>query len=225
MNNDKKKLMILGVLALLMVAVGAFTFMGGGAPASPEVLTTKAADAYGEGSEQPATGEDTVEGTEDKPTDGIADADRPESGVLALAPFEPRDPFETPSSVPKTGTAVTPPVAQPTAQMAPIQGNPRPQNPGNEPFSPGQFGGAIGGGNPQNLPPIVVAPTFIVKGIILGNKPMAVFEDAEGNQRLVALGGSVDGDTKVVAIEQGKVTVNHKGKRYSLALQEVARND
>jgi len=223
MNNDKKKLMILGVLALLMVAVGAFTFMGGGAPASPEVLTTKAADAYGDGTDPQATGEETAVGEND-PTDGISEEDRPESGVLALAPFEPRDPFETPSSVPKVGAVTPPPVQQPTAQMAPIQGNPRPNNPNNAPLNPGDFGGSIGGGN-SNLPPIVVAPTFIVKGIILGAKPMAVFEDGQGNQRLVALGGSVDGDTKVVAIEQGKVTVVHKGKRYSLALQEVARND
>lgn len=223
MNNDKKKLMILSVLALLMVAVGAFTFMGGGAPASPEVLTTKSAGAYGEGTDPLATGEETTDGDK-KPADGISEEDRPESGVLALAPFEPRDPFETPSSVPKVG-GITPPPVQPTAQMAPIQGKPNPRNGENAPFDPNQFnGGPIGGGN-SNLPPIVVAPTFIVKGIITGAKPMAVFEDGEGNQRLVALGGSVDGDTKVVAIEQGKVTVVHKGKRYSLALQEVARND
>lgn len=222
MNNDKKKLMILGVLALLMVAVGAFTFMGGGSSASPEVLTTKATGAYGEGTDPQANGDEAT--GDEKPTDGISEEDRPESGVLALAPFEPRDPFETPSSVPKANQITPPPAVTPTAtHVSPIQGNPPRQNSGNQPFDPNTFGGGIGGG--QNLPPVVVAPTFIVKGIILGAKPMAVFEDGQGNQRLVALGGSVDGDTKVVAIEQGKVTVVHKGKRYSLALQEVARND
>ena len=76
-----------------------------------------------------------------------------------------------------------------------------------------------------SAPVLEVKPQFVVKGVLLGRKPIAVLEDSNGNQRLVALGGSIDGDTRIVAIEEGGITVVHKGKRMKFALQEEARND
>jgi hypothetical protein len=61
---------------------------------------------------------------------------------------------------------------------------------------------------------------FQVKGVIVGQKPMAVIEDDNGSQRLVPLGGSVDSDSTVVGIEKGKVKIRHKGKNKTLNLPE-----
>lgn len=51
-----------------------------------------------------------------------------------------------------------------------------------------------------------------------GSKPIAVFSDSNGNQRLVPVGGSLDGDSKVVAVEKGSVTIEHRGKKQRLSL-------
>jgi type II secretory pathway component PulC len=86
-------------------------------------------------------------------------------------------------------------------------------------------GGAIGAGGGAGLTqgaPLRQPGEFAyqVKGVIVGKKPMAVFEDDNGNQRLVPLGGSLDGDSKVVAIEKGKVRIRHHGKEKTLDLPE-----
>ena len=61
--------------------------------------------------------------------------------------------------------------------------------------------------------------SYTVSGVITGgNKPAAVFTDSSGNQRLVPVGGSLDGDSKVVAIDRGNVTIEHRGKKQRLSL-------
>ena len=82
----------------------------------------------------------------------------------------------------------------------------------------------IGGGNiglSKSAP--LRQPTefaYTLKGVLVGKKPMAVFEDDNGNQRLVPLGGSLDGDSKVVGIEKGKVRIRHRGKDQTHTLPE-----
>src|SRR5207237_5169748 len=95
------------------------------------------------------------------------------------------------------------------------------------PFDPTNSGAPAGGtGSPAvglSNAPVLRQPDefgYKVKGVILGDKPMAVFEDDNGNQRLVPLGGSVDGDSRVIGIEKGKVRVKHRGKPQSLRLPE-----
>jgi hypothetical protein len=75
--------------------------------------------------------------------------------------------------------------------------------------------GLLPGPNGQPTGPAVVPePPFgySVSGVIVGQHPAAVFTDAQGNQRLVQLGGSLDAETKVIGIEKGKVTVKHGSK-------------
>jgi hypothetical protein len=60
--------------------------------------------------------------------------------------------------------------------------------------------------------------SYRVSGVIVGARPAAVFTDPQGNQRLVSVGSSLDGDSKVVAIERGQVTVEHRGKKLRLSL-------
>ena len=59
---------------------------------------------------------------------------------------------------------------------------------------------------------------YQVSGVIVGSKPAAVFTDSGGNQRLVPVGGSLDGDSKVISIDKGQVTVEHRGKKLRLPL-------
>jgi hypothetical protein len=59
---------------------------------------------------------------------------------------------------------------------------------------------------------------YTLKGVMVGERPAAVLQDDEGNQRLVALGDSIDGDSRVTSIARGKVTVRHKGKTVTLTV-------
>ncbi len=231
MNGDKKKMLVLGVLALLLVAVGAFSFLSGGSTgASAELTTTKTDDAKtvtGEAEGTEGTDGTKVEG-EGAVAEGLNPDGTPKEGLLAMVPLAPRDPFIVPAELddrPKQEEPAKAPVPQTSNAPKPLSNN---SNYGNEPFSPPNMGESLppmGGGGIGSGTPVAVVPQYAVKGIILGSKPLAVFQDGSGNQKLVSLGGSIDGDTKVVAIEKGKVTVSYKGKRQTLVIDEEARND
>jgi hypothetical protein len=197
MKDNKKKFLILGLLALVIVSVGAFQFMGSG-PA-PVAETKKKAPA-------PAA---------------TPDPSAPKNPQYAMALTE-RDPFIPPPGV-ATVPPVTPPPTQPTTQpgraphpyrgsrndgVAPIalQGN----LPGVDPTGPIGPRGSGGQGGPIAV--VEPTPNYQVIGVIVGDHPAAVFSDAQGNQRLVPLGGSIDADTKVVGIEKGKVFLRHGSK-------------
>lgn len=62
-----------------------------------------------------------------------------------------------------------------------------------------------------------------MKGIIVGNTRMVVLEDAEGNQKLVPEGGSVDGDTTIVTVRENKVKISTRGRRQDVPLEEERR--
>lgn len=251
MNNEKKKILIVGALALVLVAVGAFTFIGGGSGGSGAVASTntgegakaantdeaqKSAADEGSGTTAGAQAGQSGEGAqgtppgEDPAQEGGTVAANGQAGVgtgpIAATPFAPRDPFLVPmayaANIPAQQTVEPPKPVQPTNSQPAGLGQ---SGGGFKPVDP--MGGSLpGGGLPGPAAPAMVAkPMYRVKGILLGSKPMAVFEDGSGNQRLVPLGGSVDGDTKVVAIEKGKVKVSHKGKEHTLTIDEEARND
>ena len=214
--------MVLGALVILVIAVGAFQFMGGKPAASDATVATTDADAgdgttgvEGEEGTDGTVGEEGVDG-EVQPVNAIGD-------VVASLPV--RDPFQ-PSQGMEDST--TPKVVEPPKTVT----EPRPprvaSNGGNTPYNPGIGGslpelGGFGGG--QLTPTTPPEPAFRVVGILVGERPIAVFEDDGGNQRLVPLGGSIDGDTKVTKIEQGKVTIERHGKAKTLVMQEKARND
>lgn len=218
MKDDKKKLLILGALAVVILAVGGFTLMGG-QPATPAASTseTKVDEANGTG-----TGTEVAEetsGTDD--ANGATAPAKQFAGLQAVNDLAPRDPFQAPAGF-KTAKAVPPPTPQPTPVKATHTG---PKNdPGLKPWNPGPLAGTVPGGGqplPQNLP---VTPTYKVKGVLMGAKPLAVIEDSNGGQKLVPLGGSIDGDTQVTGIRKGQVTIRHKGKETTLTIEEEASN-
>lgn len=198
--GDKKKIGIIAVLGVVILGVGAFQFMGGGSAAAPAKSEKKAAAA----AEDP---------------NAPKQVKNPQYANL----LPQRDPFKQPD-LPE----LKPPMPTPAPTPAPVATNsgggrrryradggndysvpPLPIG-GQLPEGTGMPAGPIGGG--QGGVAIEQAPGYTVSGMITGHKPMAVIRDPQGNERIVQEGASLDGDTKVVSIQNGKVTISRKGK-------------
>lgn len=197
--KDKKKLMIVAILAVVVLGVGAFQFMGGSGNTPPASSDKK---KPAQATDAPAT-------------------DAPKNPGVAQ-PLAERDPFAVPKSAEPTPTAPPPTTPQPnnvphghmvrnTEHVPPVEidGQLPSAVPGAGPAGPT---GPIGPGGNQAI--VKAEPEFSYKvvGVMVGSKPCAVFADSQGNQRLVPLGGSIDSNTKVVGIEKGKVTVRSGSK-------------
>lgn len=229
MNNDKKKMMVVGGLGLALVAIGAFQFIPKKSPAPTPPAEAAAGTTASTGT---APTSDPANG---KPKEGKKSDDPQRDELIAMIqPLPQRDPFSPQSNELETKPTnpvvpvqqpVNPPVARPMGD-----GNNHSRIPGGiPPFDPSQGGGLPPVGNNPDSPVVVDKGkplrqpedlAYEVKGVMVGEKPMAVFEDDSGNQRLVPLGGSLDRDSKVVGIEKGKVRIRHKGKDKTLRLPE-----
>lgn len=194
MKDDKKKLIVVLALALVIVAVGVFQFTSGGssAPAAPTAKKE----------EKKVVPEEPIE---------------PPKNPMFAANLPVRDPFKEPSSL--STEANTPPVApmpsgeiqKPAQQfkappMPPISGSLEPTDNGN-----------------PNAPMTVQITekqfSYRLSGVMLGAKPMAVFTDLQGNQRLVLLGGSLEPECNVLTITKEAVTVRFHGKTLRLTVE------
>lgn len=234
-NNNTKQIAIVGVLAAVLLAVGAFQFMGPSpAPVPPADSTAVAA---GGPTEAPLEGEGLVEGK--VPSDPVREA------LLSYATSSatPRDPFKPSGSLAAEYTMPQGKVAP--AEAAPVVGNPdegrvpRPPRGGRQeidavnpmggsllaggPIGISQTGPIAEGTNPGLPGTITGGSSYKVKGIIVGTTRMVVLEDADGNQKLVPEGGSVDGDTTVVKVQGNTVKISSKGRRKDVALEEERR--
>lgn len=195
--NEKHKVAVVAALGVLVLGIGAFQFanLGNSEPPKPKPEETKDAVA--------------ADATTETPPDPMA-------GLFALN-MKPRDPFQEESLPQIEGTTPpaqpTPPPTNPGPRVRPprpLGGDINPWDPGAPPL-PGANGA---GGNLNPSAPLVNPdePTFRFNGVILGTRPAAVMVDGSGNQRLVTVGGSLDGDSQLVGVEKGKVTVRRKGK-------------
>lgn len=237
MNNDKKKTMVLGVLGVALIAVGAFQFMPKGGGTTPPAATTgtespqtsPVAEGGAAKTENVTSGNAATPGG--KPGEAGDEKSDPQKQVLAMLgrnPLAKRDPFAPQGDFGKPAVVPTVNKTLATAKTSPITRSSG-SGPGRmmgsiPPFDPGAPTGNLNSG-PIGLSgstPLRQSGDFAytMKGVIVGDKPMAVFEDDGGNQRLVPLGGSVDRDTKVVGIEKGKVRIRHRGKDKTLNLPE-----
>jgi hypothetical protein len=206
MKNDKQKMMVLGALALGLVGVGVFQVAGGGSDPAPAAQPSK---PVAQKSSSPATGA----------TPQLAGGALPEKpsdtdpALATAAVMKQRDPFDGSRFVPATATQQMPPTPPPAAETQ-VAAMPRPEiggSVGTLPVIPSGLGGP--GIEPGEKLPNPDEFAYIVSGVITGERPAAVFTDELGNQRLVALGGSIDGDSKLIAVSRGKVTVQHRGKK------------
>lgn len=203
--DDKKKLMVLGAMAVVLLGIGVMQFTkGSGAPAPAPAATTASSATSGSGSGSASTASNA--------TDTLAS----QQNDLVKGAYAYHDPFK--------------PVVDPNAQAAPAQPNPQPQvgnrNSGIPNFPgidkqgslpPATVASANGGTTVPVNPP---APAFGYRlaGVILGRKPAAVFIDAQNAQHLVQIGGSLDGDTQLVSLDRDHVVLRVKGQDKNLTL-------
>ncbi len=211
-NSDKKKVLILGVMGVVLFGVGAFQFIGTGAPAPSS--NKKETDK--------ATQETTAEA-------GAAKSDN----VYAGAPLTQRDPFapqiapkvdpnqvaanSTPKPSPTRGLD---PMGAPVPPMPPMAGDmgslpqpsqyPNGQNPGENTGNGASNGGA--------------EPSFRLSGVVIGDRPIAVIQVDGGKQRMVRVGDSVSGQ-KVSSITRRGVVLEGNGQRTTLSLKGNAENN
>lgn len=200
--NDKKKLAVLIVLAVAVLGIGAFQFgnLSGSEPPKPVAKRQPQAAPVEEATPPQQEQTPPESPVADLYKLGMSARDPFQEGNLPLAEgMTPTPP--APSASPAVARAHRPRRATAWRGPSPLQG---------EGFAPLPTSGpstAIQPGAPLRQP-----GDFEVAGVITGAKPAAVFVDPSGNQRLVTVGGALDGDSRLVSVEKGKVTVEHKGK-------------
>ena len=93
---------------------------------------------------------------------------------------------------------------------------------------PNQIDTGDGDGPIKPFPPdvgtgIVPAPLAVLslRGVILGPKPLAVFQGVDGRQRLVAEGETLSNGAVVLSIGDGKVILKKNGKIRTMEFEEA----
>ena len=197
MNKEKKKLLVVGVLALAVVGVGAFQFMGH----KPKVVAKSDKDP----SKAMLVADAAVKDPE---------ADLKRYIVPLMSPADsPRDPF-TPQAV-----IIDEPTTQDNHALIPapgsIGGNREINVNGQGPKGPINPNFSQIDPNGLSLSPINSGP--VLRGVIIGKQNMAIIENANKEQVLV-WEGKMFGNWTVVAISDTEVVLNNQGKVMKLAL-------
>lgn len=197
LDKDKQKVLIVGVLAVVGLGIGAFQFL----PKSEDAPAPKA-----------------------KTQERVAKASEPagtqlEQSLSQLGRGVRKDPF-APGELPLDPNARSAQSNQSSPQA--LQGGPRGLSGRVPPMDP--MGSLPPGGAQQGVglqPSPAAAPTgpiYRLAGVINGDRPVAVIRDGSDNERLVAVGSQIDAETRLLAIERGRVVIQHRGKRMSLTL-------
>lgn len=219
MEKEKQKIVLVAVLGVVVLGVGAFQMMSSedSAPKKKDSAKRESRSLLAENEENPLKEE----------LRQLVNGNLPQRD-----PFEPREMPRDPSLEPKQEKP------EPTSNQAPRSaggrkiyqgdgsiGSTRPWNPQISGLPDAMQSGPVGngGGNATIQPGAPLRqpgePAYNVTGVLVGKKPVAVLQSDDGRQFLVPVGGNVGGDTEVVAIERGKVTVRHKGKVKVLKLE------
>jgi hypothetical protein len=205
--DEKKKLIVIGALTVVMLGIGTMQIVKSTshpAPAPAAVATTAAPAA---------------DKTEGDSTDKKDDAQAPQANDLVKGSYAAHDPFKplvdanAPVSTVAQNTAPTKPLPTRVAR--------------GEVFPPfpiskeGQLPGTVAsvqGGVTTPVKPAAPEFGYQLAGIIMGRKPAAVFVDTQGAQHLVQLGGSLDGDTRLVDLDREHVVLRVKDQTKNLTL-------
>jgi hypothetical protein len=195
---DKNKKIVIAALGAALLGMGAFQFMGGGG-------------------EEPAPAK-TEAKKEDPKKDEKLLANR-----VQIPPLGAKDPFH-PVQLPGGVQPEDPKPVSPQENTG-SQGSSQPipkdiWGPGEGPFGPLDPNNE---GDP-NVPTQVEKPVFgySLIGIISGDTPAAVFADQTGNQKLITLGGEIDGDSKLISIKGNQAVVKFKDETLKLTIGGTA---
>lgn len=209
-GNDQKKLLVLSVLGILLLGVGAFQMSGGGGSA-PAPVAQKA---------EPSTPEKSAE---EQAKD--EEANLPGQDGLVVGVLAPRDPF-VPQAGPDAGksgrttaTPVNQPVADPLPTPAPMEA-PEPPMPGEVTLTDGgQASGATTVAPSQPLP-----PSYMLTGVITGDRNVAVLRSSEGKDRTVVVGDVLATGERVISITATKVVLKTNEGTFTLTLGKNDEN-
>lgn len=204
MDDKKKKLALIG-LVVAILAIGAFQFTSGSSEPDKKVAS------------KPAKKVDQAK-AESNSTKLYSTDEGGEEPLVVAAELPVRDPFDGTAwqPQPETKKAAVDPIPAPQPRMGAKRGGNLP------PFNVdgvGQLPTANGGTfkvEPGKAAPPEAQFGYGVSGVITGARPAAVITDGSGNQRLIAVGGQIDGDSRIVAIERGKVTIRFRNRTLTL---------
>jgi hypothetical protein len=204
MNREKKQMLVLGLLALMIVSVGAFQFMGGSPPPPPAAAKDEKA------AEEEAKAKAKEAENEIKNPDFATPLARRDP--FRLAPFaqKPEDPISKPVDQQKL-SPLPQSVKRSTRDKAMRGGLKFPSMP--DWNSPSASKGEVG-----IMPPPEPKFGYSLIGIIAGANPGAVFTDAAGNQKLVEVGQGIDGDAQLISVSRDKVRVKFHAKTLVLTV-------
>jgi hypothetical protein len=200
-NNDKKKVIMLSAMGVVLLSVGAFQFIGGSTPAAPEKPKEAASEA-------------ALAQTD-------AAAQTKSDNIFAGAPLAQRDPFapqvaakvDPNAAVAQSKPEPTPtgldPMRVPDPPMPPMPGDagtlPQPSNyPGENAGNPAANEGA--------------GPSFRLSGVVIGDRSVALIQVEGGKQKAVKVGDVVSGQTVASISRRGVVLVGN-GQRTTLSLK------
>lgn len=199
--------MVLGILVVVILGVGAFSFMGGGSSeqAAPAATPSKAERLAK--LEEEARKKDAEEAMKASKDGHVAKNPQFANDLSERNPFKPD----------YTLYKVDPPKPDPT-KTASQPSLPAPRIP-----SPAALGGSLPGPapvSPNSGVAVVKAPEpvfgYKCMGVVDGEHPAAIFADASGAQKMVLVGSAIDGDSRVVNIGRNTVTVIFHGKKQTL---------
>lgn len=197
MNDERKKVIILACLGFCVVTIGAMQLVG---HKRPPALPDKP--------------KELVAAVDTKGATTVAGIKNPE--VADSLPD--RDPFLPPADAdPKPAT----PVATPRIADVPAPFPHRSHSNANRAFDPLPLPGALPSakglaGQPAGT--LTPVQNYRCVAVIQGSKPIAVFEDSTGNQKLVRVGAPVDGDTKLTEVHGNSVSIEVRGEKRRLTI-------
>jgi hypothetical protein len=187
-NKEKKQLVAIGVLALMVVSVGAFQFIGGSA--------------------EPPKAEEKKKPVAQKKESSAEIAKAAIKNPDFANPLAVRDPFEVSNFAYTEDPADKKEGAGDEAEKPIPKANAKPSvKHGHSDFQPAPLpGNTLPAGGIKPVEPPKPKFEYSLIGIVSGTSPSAVFSDPAGNQRMVDLGQSV-GDGTVVSITRNFVKV------------------
>lgn len=192
--SDKKRAIVLILLALVLVGIGVWQFSSG--DKKQNKTQPEQAKANEEQKEQVAQ---------------LTNINYEEMGYVKKDPFRPA---VLPNAEEPDAEETPPPAPQPqnNNNRRPIQPNIDTSVPLFDPM-----------GNHANLSdaPIIRSLdefAYTLVGIVDGPVPCAVFRSDSGTQRIVRLNSLIDNDSRVIGIKDGVVTVRHRDKTLKLSV-------
>ena len=193
MSKEKKQFLVLGVLVLLVCAVGAFQFMGPGSK-KPVVVEDEATI------EKPAI---EVVATNDEldPTQELI------KQLMAGPGYTSRDPFAPQAVMADAPTQHEEPYQQPVERVR----SEFEQDPNVTPVNPI--------GLVEGTTVVATDAPFGLQGVVIGRRTVAVFLEDDGQFRIAEVGDKIGQSTYVEEVNEKQVILRHRGKLRVLKLQ------